>query len=462
MTSFPRVRATLAKISIVKNHFLGGDVTKRQQANFLRIAVVLAFAACVRIIPAHAQTLTTIYSFSGSNDGGDSPLSPLAFASGATAYGSTAIGGGTSEFGAVYELVAPTKSGSTWNEAVLYRLGGGIDGQQPQDIALGQSGELFSSTLLGGTGDCYQGCGTVFELIPPAEKGGAWIHTILYDFAEGTDGVSPGNVVIGQNGSVYGSTSGGGPGGASPCTKVGCGILFELTPPSDGGSWTRTVLYSFPRTKSDGRNPNADIVFDSNGNLYGTTYSGGSGFYGTVFELSPPAAPGSTWTETILHNFTGKSGDGGYPIGGLTIASNGTVYGTASYSGVANDSGTAFALTPPAEPGGAWTYTVLHNFAGGSDGATPATTMAFDTTGNLYGTTWNGGSTACYLGCGTIFKLAPPAKSGGSWTETILHEWGNSGQTPDASIVGFHNGLLYGTSLFFGTSNVGSVFTLTP
>ncbi len=437
-------------------------MTKRRQLH-LGAAVILAVAASVAGIPAEAQTLTTIWSFTGSNDGGDSPLAPLTFGSGGAAYGSTAVGGGTSEFGAVYELVPPTKAGGAWSEAVLYRMGGGSDGQQPQDIALGEGGDIYSSTLLGGTGNCYQGCGTIFELTPPTKKGGDWTHTILYDFAGGTDGVSPGNVVVGQNGSVYGSTSGGGPAGASPCTKVGCGMLFELTPPAEpGGNWTRTVLHGFPRTKTDGRNPNADIVFDSNGNLYGTTYYGGSLFYGTVFELTPPAEPGGAWTETVLHNFSGKSGDGGYPIGGLTIASNGTVYGTASYSGVANDSGTAFELTPPAERSGAWTYIVLHNFTGGTDAATPATTMAFDPAGNLYGTTYNGGSSACYLGCGTVFQLAPPAKTGGAWTETVLQEWGNSGQDPDASIVMFHNGLLYGTTLFFGTANVGSVFTLTP
>ena len=202
-------------------------------------------------------------------------------------------------------------------------------------------------------------------------------------------------------------------------------------------------------------------MFDSQGALYGTTAAGGtSNYYGTVFQLMPPAKVNGAWTESVLHNFTGGS-DGGYPIGGLAVGTNGALYGTASYSGVANDSGTAFQLTPPAVAGRAWTYAVLHTFAGGSDGATPASTPTFDPSGNLYGTTDNGGSSACYLGCGTVFKLAPPS-GGGAWTETVLHEWSNSGQNPNSSIVMFHNGLLYGTTLFLGAADVGSAFTLVP
>ena len=142
------------------------------------------------------------------------------------------------------------------------------------------------------------------------------------------------------------------------------------------------------------------------------------------------------------------------------IGSNGVVYGTASYSGVANDSGTAFALTPPPQAGGTWTYTVIHTFSEQHDVATPATTMAIDSGGNLYGTAWNGGSQVCYDGCGGIFKLAP--NGDGSWTESILHRWGNSKQNPDGSIVMLHNGLLYGTSEFFGPKDLGTIFTLTP
>lgn len=118
--------------------------------------------------------------------------------------------------------------------------------------------------------------------------------------------------------------------------------------------------------------------------------------------------------------------------------------------------------TPPEQAGGAWTEAVLHNFpAFKGDATTPSTTLAIDQSGNLYGTSVFGGSNACYLGCGTIFKLAPPS-GGGPWTETILHDLGNSGQNPNSSIVVFHNGLLYGASTYLGASDVDSVFTLVP
>jgi len=179
-----------------------------------------------------------------------------------------------------------------------------------------------------------------------------------------------------------------------------------------------------------------------------------------VFQLMPPSGSGS-WKETVLHDFTGGS-DGGYPGGTVRVGANGVLYGTGSYSGVANASGVVFELTPPAQSGGAWTETILHTFpAFKGDGTTPASTLAIDPSGNLYGTTDFGGSAACYLGCGTIFKLAPPS-NGGKWTETVLHDLGNSGQDPNASIVVFRNGLLYGTTTYLGALDAGSVFTLIP
>jgi len=425
----------------------------------IRLLSLLAFALmCAATFRAQAQTPTTLWTFTDKNGDGDAPLAPLIFDGSGDVYGTTAIGGSTL-YGTVFKLTPPSGAGS-WTEDILYHFAGGSDGQQPNDIVFGPGGVIYSTTYLGGSPLCYQGCGIIFQLTPPTGSG-PWTKTTLYEFQGGQDGQSPGNVKLGPNGDLYGSTSGGGPPGGI-CHKVGCGTIWQLSPPAQpGGSWSKTLIHGFPASTGDGRNPNYDIVFDSAGNLYGTTYDGGTSNYGTVFELSPPAQPGGTWTETILHTFTGASGDGGYPIGGLTIGSNGTVYGTGSYSGIANDSGTAFELTPPSQPGGAWTYTVIHKFAGGKDGATPATTMALDASGNLYGTTWNGGSSSCYLGCGTVFKLAPPSGSG-AWKETILHDWANSGQAPNASIVVFNKGLLYGTSEFLGSSNDGTVFSMVP
>jgi uncharacterized repeat protein (TIGR03803 family) len=420
-----------------------------------RSLVLLVTALFLAGLAAQAQTPTTIWSFSDTNGDGAIPFAPVIFDSSGAIYGTTAIGG-VGTFGTVFELTPPSGNGN-WTENILYHFVGGIDGQQPSDIVFGSGGVIYSTTSFGGSDLCYQGCGTIFQLTPP-QNGGSWTKQTLYYFTGGQDGQAPGNVLVGANGTLFGTTTGGGP-PAGNCHKVGCGTVWDLT--ESNGVWTKTFIHTFPGATGDGDGPNYDIVFDANGNLYGTTYYGGNSNYGTVFKLSPPAVAGGEWTETILHSFTGSSTDGGYPIGGLVIAPNGVVYGTASYSGVANNSGTAFELTPPVKSAGTWTYRVIHKFAGGNDGATPATTMALDQKGNLYGTTWNGGSAACYLGCGTIFELTPPTP-GGAWTETILHDWANSGQDPDGSIVVFHDETLYGTSEFFGTSNDGTVFTMTP
>jgi uncharacterized repeat protein (TIGR03803 family) len=424
--------------------------------NYVGTTVALAAALCAVSILAQqeaaAATPTTIWSFTGTVGDGQYPSGPVIFDSGGAMYGTTEVGG-TSSSGTVFKLAPPPVAGGAWTESVLYSFGGGSDGRQPSTgVVFDSSGALYGTTYDGGTINNY---GTVFQLTPPA-AGSTWNHSVIYTFQGVYDGQNPGAVVF-RNGLLYGTTPAGGP-ASPPCNRIGCGTVFELAPPGKkGSSWTKTVLYSFPGSLTDGRSPNSDIVFDSNGALYGTTDAGGTSNYGTVFQLTPPAKAGGSWTYKVLHNFTGGS-DGGYPIGGLVVGSNGALYGTASYSGVANDSGTAFQLTPPARAGGAWSYSVIHTFAGGKDGATPASTPVFDTSGNLYGTTWSGGSSACYTGCGTIFKLAPPS-GGGAWSETVLYAWPSN---PQSSIVVFKGGLLYGTTFYLGAANVGSVFELAP
>jgi len=434
---------------------------------FLRVAVLLAVAVSGDIL-ARAQTLTTIWSFTGSSGDGQYPFPEghLPFDNNGALYGTTAGGGGTGNNGTVYQLVPPTVQGGAWTENILYRFAGGADGRQPgMGVVFDQIGNLYGTTQFGGNAQaCGGGCGTIFELSPPAQPGGQWTHTVLHTFQGSFDGQYPGEVVFGPNGALYGTTTSGGTPGvlchSNQRIKFGCGTVFEFAPPAQkGGSWTKTVLYTFPGFKGDGTGPGSEITFDSQGNLYGVSASG-TGGYGTVFQLTPPAQSGGAWKETVLHDFTGGS-DGGYPGGTVTLGPNGVLYGVASYSGVANASGLVFQLTPPAQSGGAWTETVLHNFPGfKGDATTPATTLAIDQNGNLYGTSVFGGSNACYLGCGTIFKLAPPA--GGAWTETVLHDLGNSGQNPNSSLVVFHNGLLYGTTTYLGALDVGSVFTLVP
>ena len=432
---------------------------------FLRAAVLLAVVVSGNTL---AQTLTTLYSFTGANGDGEYPFpnGRLASDSNGALYGTTA-GGGTNYNGTVYQLVPPAVKGGSWTENVLYRFAGGADGKQPSmGVVFDQNGNLFGSTQFGGNAQaCGGGCGTIFELSPPAQPGGQWTHTVLYTFQGSFDGQYPGVMVFGPNGSLYSTTSSGGTPGVQCHTnyriKFGCGTVFEFTPPAQkNGSWSKTVVYTFPQFKGDGVGPDDEIVFDSLGNIYGTS-GGGTLGYGTAYELTPPAGNGA-WKETVLHNFSGSNGAGG-PGGTVTLGPNGVLYGTVSQSGTVNASGQIYQLTPPAQPGGAWTETVLYNFPGfKGDATTPAYTLAIDPQGNLYGTSVFGGSTACYLGCGTVFKLAPPAVSGGAWTESVLRDLGNSGQNPNSCVVQFQNGLLFGTTTYLGAQDVGAVFTLVP
>jgi uncharacterized repeat protein (TIGR03803 family) len=165
-------------------------------------------------------------------------------------------------------------------------------------------------------------------------------------------------------------------------------------------------LYSF-KASSDGNNPEAGLVMDANGNLYGTTAGFGIGDdNGTVFRLTPPSAGTTGWTFTLLHRFAGGS-DGSMPVSALIIDAAGALYGTTAIGGQGCQSagcGTLFKLTPPAAGGSVWTRTVLYAFQGGSDGAGPQAALTMDATGALYGTTAGGGS-AC--DCGTVFKVLP-------------------------------------------------------
>lgn len=207
------------------------------------------------------------------------------------------------------------------------------------------------------------------------------------------------------------------------------------------------VLYSF-EGGADGSQPEAGMIFDPSGNLYGTV------IYSDAFELS--RSDGGRWTETVLHSFNGGD-DGLNPVGNLVRDAAGNLYGTTEHGGVSRSSGTVFELSPT--QGGGWTETVLHNFSlDGLDGITPLAGMVFDAAGNLYGTTNEGGK----FEYGTVFKLSP--NGSGGWTETILHSFGSGtdGQGPLAGLVFDAAGNLFGTTRLGGIYGFGTVFELTP
>jgi uncharacterized repeat protein (TIGR03803 family) len=424
---------------------------------------MLAVAVSASSILAQAQTLTTIHSFTGNHGDGQEPYPQhLAFDSAGAVYGTT-VTNGSPYWGTVFQLVPPTKQGGAWNENVLYDFQGWDptgDGAQPQQgMVFDPNGNLYGTTAFGGNASaCGGGCGVVFEVSPPAQQGGAWKENVLYVFQGSYDGGGPGELVFGPNGSLFGTTrSGGSAGFFFSClgnpnrNHLACGTVFELTPPAKaGGSWTKTILHSFPTYAGDGRYPSTVLTFDAQGNLYGTAGEGGSMGYGMVFKLTP-ANGKNGWTETVIHDFAGAS-DGEYPGPGLVLGPNGVLYGTASNSGFYGTTGIVFQLTPPSGGSGEWTETVL------ASGPLPASTLAIDPSGSLYGTTIFGGSN----NCGIVFKAAPPS-GGGAWTETDLHDWPcvSPGNYNESRVV-YQNGLLYGTTTYLGSANLGQVFTLVP
>jgi len=196
----------------------------------------------------------------------------------------------------------------------------------------------------------------------------------------------------------------------------GMGTVFQLAPPSSaGGNWTETVLYSFGANVNDGYYPTGAPAVGANGVLYGLTqFGGGEESYGTAYALTPPSSPGGAWTETILADFLAVSDTiDGYPAGSLVIGASGELYGITSEGSGSYGYGTVFELTPPGTLGGTWTLTTLYAFSG--DSIYPAG-ISLASTGAIFGTTRYGGN----YGAGTIFELLPPSATGGAWTYIML------------------------------------------
>jgi uncharacterized repeat protein (TIGR03803 family) len=217
--------------------------------------------------------------------------------------------------------------------------------------------------------------------------------------------------VFDAQGNLYGTTMLGGNIGAA-CAS-GCGTVFRLSPGS--GGWEESVVYAFAGG-NDGALPYVGVTFDAGGHLYGTTYGGGAYGNGTVFKLSSGSS--ASWTESVLHSFTG-GWDGKEPLGELILDAAGNLYGT-TFEGGDAAYGVIFKLR--LQPTGGWKESVLHTFRN-APAANPMGGLVFDATGNLYGTTALGASlSSCGGGCGTLFKLAPG--STGSWTFNVLRLFG--------------------------------------
>jgi uncharacterized repeat protein (TIGR03803 family) len=432
------------------------------------LTVVLAVLIATLFMNARmaAQTEKILHDFADNGTDGYQTYSGLIFDAAGNLYGTT-LEGGTNKncydenigCGTVFEL-SPNGSGG-WTQTILHDFGSGTDGRNPDaSLIFDAAGNLYGTTLGGGAGECNGGansCGTVFELV--ASAGGGWTEKVLYSFGgNSTDGYGPsGSLIFDAAGNLYGTTGTGG--------VYGFGTVFELSP-TEGGAWTEKVLHSF--TGTGGSSPLANLIFDTAGNLYGTTRMGGRHNAGTVFELVPTRASGG-WTIKTLHDFGGGVTEGDQPFAGVIFDAAGNLYGTTQAGGTGTcgfpGCGTVFELTPTT--GGSWTSTILHSFDNnGTDGYGPLAGLAFDGKGDLYGTTFVGGTGACKPeGCGTVFELEPAA--GGGWTEIVLYSFPNyaAGYWPASSLIFDGRGNLYGTTVNGGTDSgavAGTVFELTP
>ena len=298
-----------------------------------------------------------------------------------------------------------------------------------------ETGNLYGTTSEGGTGVCTFGsskvsCGTAFKLDKAGKQ--VWLHSFQY-----SGGESPmAGLLRDTDGNLYGTTVYGGESGSScGAVKIGCGVVFKLDK-----NGRETVLHRFSGGTSDGEFPEALLIQDSAGNLYGTTLQGGQPEEGTVFKLNKAGK------ETILVTFDFT--DGGEPFPGVISDAAGNLYGTTSVGGSCAE-GTVFEI----DTGGI--ETVLHDFCGG-DGAYPESALTWDDAGNLYGTTAEGGSSdVCDDGCGAVFELSPD--SGGGWMEKVLYSFCSVPNCADGEnplfgrLVRDAAGNLYGTTAFGGS-----------
>jgi len=301
-------------------------------------------------------------------------------------YGTTSVGGLDGN-GTVYNLRPPPtfcrSISCPWDETILYNFTRGSDGGNPQaGVIFDPSGNIYGSNVNGGS----DGQGVVYKM---TRSGGGWTYQVIYPFTGGQDGSNPGNLLLESNGNLYGPAAAGGQPG---CSGFGCGTIFQLSP--SGSGWTEQTLYAF-HDGSDGADPQGGLITDSAGNLYGSTCCGdGSG--GTIFELNPD---GGNWTFNLLYDYNNNSGLG--PDGNLVHDAAGNLYGASVINGLYGE-GVVFKLTPS---NGGWIYTDLHDFTNGTDGAWPEGGLAMDSNGNIYGTTYLGGSPECQ--CGVVYEITP-------------------------------------------------------
>ncbi|HEY7993005.1 MAG TPA: choice-of-anchor tandem repeat GloVer-containing protein [Candidatus Eremiobacteraceae bacterium] len=407
-----------------------------------------------------------------------------------------------------------TTSAAVARETAIYRFANVADGFGPLGLVADEEGDLYGTTYLGGPNtNCYQGCGTIFELSPPSTPGGKWTKTIIHAFnADGVDGYQPTPSIFLDDveGNIFGTTYSGGAhnagavyelvppieqnepwneyilfsfqyGGTSPdiggalfptagggfyATTIGGGsagggTLSSLTP--RGASLDLKVLHSFDRQRN-ARPPGPSLVLDRSGNIYGIRF-GMNGvctpdfpsYCGTVYRFMP-----GTSKYDVLHRFEGAS-DGWFPNNELTLGANGHLFGT-TRAGGGYTQGIIFELEPN-KSGPPWIENLILSF--GADGDfEPLGGVVLGNGGSLFGTT-SGNN----INAGTVYRLSPPSMHGGSWTESILYRFsgGADGDMPNDQLIRGRDGFLYGTTYAGGKGDCtyygagcGVIYLITP
>jgi uncharacterized repeat protein (TIGR03803 family) len=358
----------------------------------------------------------------------DQNFSPLVQAPDGSIYGETGLVNGSN--GSVAKV---SFDGAQWHETALTTFGGGSDGSVPDGLLLGGDGALYGVTLFGGAANS----GTIFKL---SFDGTSWTRTLLYSFLGGADGQSPVGLLQGVDGAFYGVT------GAGGYNNGGTAYRFRF----NGTSWTKTIIHNFG-SNGDGVAPAAALIQGPDGALYGTTYVGGASQSGTVFRIT---AGTNAWTETVLHSF--NASDGFVPLGTLSIGSDGALYGVTELGGTGSR-GVAYRL---AFNGTSWNLTVIHNFdvlADGSDGDYPLAGLTLASDGALYGTAYSGGAG----NVGVLFRLAFDGTSWQE--SVLHHFTGGKDGVHPSSLLQAADGTIYGgtssannaTSVFYSLSVPG-------
>ena len=337
-------------------------------------AAIAGLSACAWA----ASTAKLIYSFAGNADG-EYTDTELVVDSAGNLYG-TSVQGGTFGGGTVFQV---TPAGV---HTVLYNFTGGSDGGEPyKGVTLDAAGNLYGTAVTGGGGSCEGGCGVVFRL---TNSGGVWTQSVIHTFTGGSDGSGPGSpVAIDKHGDVWGTTPTGG--------ADGMGVVYQIRPTASG-DWTLHVAHTFTGGADGGGGSAGRFLIDAAGNLYNVCTVGGANGFGTVYELSLESGEMALDHALRLQRSAGRR----VALRWSDLGQAGNLYGTTYYAGV-HDVGTVYKLT---RTGTAWTESVLYSFKGGTDGASPISSLVADSAGNLYGTTSDGGAATC--GCGVIFEMS--------------------------------------------------------